>query len=78
MINELLEKRDILADIAIELYGEWWIVNDKFWNSPTELELREVESQLFDLGYNISDELTPDQILLASLLIKKIKGQGNE
>jgi hypothetical protein len=77
MINELLEKRDILADIAIELYGEWWIANDKFWNSPTELELREVESQLFDLGYDITDELTPDQIILASLLLKKIKGQGN-
>jgi hypothetical protein len=78
MINELLEKRDILSDIAIELYGEWWITNDKFWNSPTELELRKVESQLFDLGYDISDKLTPDQILLVNLLIKKIKGQGNE
>lgn len=78
MINELLEKRDILADIATELYGEWWITNDKFWNSPTELELRKIEEQLFNLGYDITDELTPDQLLLASLLLKKIKGQGNE
>ena len=44
--------------MAAELYGDLWIMNDKFWNSPTERQLREVTMQLIDLGVTIdpSDE----------------------
>ena len=30
MIKELLEKQGVLGDIAGELYGELWIINEKF------------------------------------------------
>jgi hypothetical protein len=58
MIKELKKLQNILHDMAAELYGDLWIMNDKFWNSPTERQLREVTMQLIDLGVTIdpSDE----------------------
>ena len=41
MIKELLEKRELLNDIATELYGELWVTVDEFWGSPTEKEMAE-------------------------------------
>lgn len=69
MIKELLERQSILADIACELYGDLWIMNEKFWGSPTEKELQEVTCQLLDEGYspNVSDE----QIEVAKIIAKK-------
>ena len=43
----------MLSEIAAELYGDLWIMNEKFWGSPTEKELREVTMQLIDLGETI-------------------------
>jgi hypothetical protein len=80
MINELLEKRDILGDIAIELYGDLWITEEDFWGSTTELQLKEVNDQLLDLGWE--DPATEEEIAFADkimeLLIKegKIKNPG--
>ena len=58
MIKELKKLQSILHDMAAELYGDLWIMNDKFWDSPTERQLREVTMQLIDLGVTIdpSDE----------------------
>jgi len=56
-IQELLTKRNLLADIAEELYGEIWIAHNKFWGSPTELEMRELNSQLIDLGYTEPEDM---------------------
>jgi hypothetical protein len=50
-IEKLLELRDNLSDIAVELYGELYVCNDSFWNSPTEKELQKVEIELFELGW---------------------------
>ena len=80
MINELLEKRDILGDIAIELYGDLWITEEDFWGSTTELQLQEVNDQLLNLGWE--DPATEEEIAFADkimeLLIKegKIKNPG--
>lgn len=74
MINELLEKRDHLCDIAAELYGDMFICNDKFWGSPTEREMREVEDKLQDLGYvneEITDEMKQQAVDIMIELIKK-------
>ena len=74
MINELLERRDILNEIATELYGELWIIEDSFWGSPTELEMRDIEEQLDNLGYK--EEVTDEQIALADMIFEELKRKG--
>ena len=78
MINELLEKREILGEIAAELYGELWITNEEFWDSPTERDLREVGEQLIDLGWvdEVSEEEEAFADKLLELLIKEGKLKG--
>jgi glutathione synthase/RimK-type ligase-like ATP-grasp enzyme len=44
-------------------------MNDKFWGSPTERQLREVTMQLIDLGETI--EPTEEQEELAKKIAKK-------
>jgi hypothetical protein len=70
MIKELLEKQEVLGEIAAELYGDLWIMNEKFWGSPTERELREVAFKLIDLGYTA--EPTPEQEEAAKEIAKKL------
>ena len=36
MIDELLEERDNLFEIASVLYGDMFVTNESFWGSPTE------------------------------------------
>lgn len=69
MIKELKKLQNVLHDIAAELYGDLWILNDKFWGSPTERQLREVTIQLIDLGETI--EPTEEQEELAKKIAKK-------
>jgi hypothetical protein len=69
MIKELKKLQNVLHDIAAELYGDLWIMNDKFWGSPTERQLREVTMQLIDLGETI--EPTEEQEELAKIGIAK-------
>lgn len=71
-IEEALEHRDTLADIATELYGDFYITHPKFWNSPTELQMREIEELLFD--ENLFDEHfnpTPEEIALADIIMEE-------
>jgi hypothetical protein len=77
MIKELKEKQNLLSDIAAELYGDLWIMNDKFWGSPTEKELREVTMELISLGETIVP--TEEQEKLAKKVAKKFGlGLDNE
>lgn len=69
MIKELLEKQTILGDIAGELYGDLWIMNEKFWGSPTEREMAEVTMSLVNLGYRV--EFTPEGEEAAKIVAKK-------
>ena len=69
MIKELLEKQDVLGDIATELYGDLWIMNEKFWGSPTERELAEVTMSLINLGHRV--ENTPEGEEAAKIVAKK-------
>ncbi len=69
MIKELKEKQNLLSEIAAELYGDLWIMNEKFWGSPTEKELREVTMQMIDLGHTI--EPSEEQEELAKKIAKK-------
>jgi predicted nucleic acid-binding protein len=80
MINELLEKRDILGDIAVELYGDFWITEETFWGSTTEQQMLEVTEQLNELGWvdPVSDEEIEMADKIMEMLIKegKIKDSG--
>ena len=55
MVEELLEKRQDLFDIAALLYGDSFITCKDFWGSPTERHLNEVYEQLYDLGYKFPE-----------------------
>lgn len=69
MIKELKKLQNVLHDMAAELYGDLWIMNDKFWDSPTERQLREVTMQLIDLGETIKP--TDEQVEAAKIVAKK-------
>ena len=66
-IDNLLEKREILTDIAVELYGEMFVCEDRFWGSPVDKDLCKVTNDLFDLGW----EYTPT--LKERIVAKQIK-----
>ena len=74
MINELLEKRDILADIAVELYGDFWITEKEFWGSTTERQMQEITEQLQNLGWE--EEVDEDQIMIADMIMEMLKKNG--
>jgi hypothetical protein len=75
MINELLAKRDVLADIAEAMYGEFWITEEVFWNSPTELQMREVESQLLNLGWS-PKKPTSEEKAIGEMIFEEMVKKG--
>ena len=78
MIDELLEERDNLFEIASVLYGDIFVTNESFWGSPTELQLQRVYERL-DLFGHQDDEPT-DEMNEAAEIIKKMvdKGKNNK
>jgi hypothetical protein len=74
MIDELLEKYFILEEISFELYGDYYVLNDKFWNSPTERQLREVFKNLQMLGFKM-DEPTDHEQDIIDEVIKKLRNR---
>ena len=66
MYNDLLEMRDILSDIASELYGELYVCNDDFWGSPTEREMYKVEESLSNLGFKYIP--SPDMMTIVDMM----------
>ena len=68
MMNELLEHRQILFQIAEALYGDLWIGEEAFWGSPTEQQLLGVHERLFNLGW--SEDITPKQFETAKEIAK--------
>ena len=55
------------------LYGDLWVANDDFWNSPTDLEMREIQIQLIDLGWeaDIDDDIKALGEILGEDLINR-------
>jgi hypothetical protein len=72
-LEELLDKREIISQIAMELYGPMYVFNRKFWGSPTEQELNEVQEQLINLGYRMDP--TPEEQELADIIYKALLDQ---
>ena len=71
MIEELLEKREDLFEIAALLYGDSFVTCKDFWGSPTERHLQEVYEELYNLGYKFP-EPSEEQKDAAIILAKKL------
>lgn len=73
-IQELLEQKNILCEIASVLYGDNYILQEEFWNSPTEQEIKSVWQQLDLLGYQ--EKITPEMQALGDLLFEDLVKRG--
>ena len=69
MYDDLLLMRDILSDIASELYGELYVCNDNFWGSPTEKEMYKVEESLSNLGFKYIP--SPDMMSIVDMMAQE-------
>lgn len=74
MIDQLLDKRDLLAEIAATLYGKNWLTNESFWGSPTEKEMAETEESLRNLGWKT--EITPEMEKAANKVLQELLKKG--
>jgi hypothetical protein len=70
-IEKQLEILDNLTDIAAELYGDLFVCEDKFWNSPTEIQMKKVNQELYELGYRIKPTLK--EKVAAKIIMKERK-----
>jgi hypothetical protein len=74
-IDELLEKRQMLIEVAAVMYGDMYVINDNFWKSDTEREMFEIEAELEDLGYE-EEGITPEMEAAAWILFEALKKGG--
>jgi hypothetical protein len=70
-IEKQLEILDNLTDIAAELYGDLFVCEDKFWGSPTEIQMKKVNLELFELGYRNNPTLK--EKVAAKIIMKERK-----
>lgn len=73
MINELLEKRETLFEMAEVMYGENWLTDKKFWGSTVQRDLEEVHSQLDDMGFDF--EITEQEMDAAEQIWDNLFGE---
>lgn len=76
MINELLETREHLFEIASILYGDDFVFNENFWGSQTDKDLQEVYEKLDIFGYE-HDEPTEQMMEDAKKIIDLVDKQRN-
>jgi hypothetical protein len=74
-LEELLEQRSVLVEIASVMYGDMYVTNEHFWKSQTEKDMFKIESELMDLGYEDPD-ITPEMELAAMLIFDVLKQGG--
>ena len=73
-IQELLDERDTLHEIASVMYGDLYVIQQDFWGSPTERELKRVYEQLDLLGHE--DPITEEQQALGDLIFQGLVDGG--
>ena len=74
-IEELLEQRSVLVEMASIMYGDMYVTNEHFWKSSIERDMFEIESELMDLGYEEPD-ISPEMELAALLIFDALKKGG--
>ena len=73
-IQELLHERGTLHEIASVLYGDFYVVQQDFWGSPTERELKRVYEKLELLGHE--DPITEEQQAIGEMIFDKLVDEG--
>jgi len=71
MIERLLEIREMLFETAEALYGEMFLMEDKFWGSVTDRQLQDNTIQLETLGHQF-EQPSEEQVEAAKELAKKL------
>lgn len=74
-IEELLEKRQMLVEIAAVMYGDMYVTNEHFWKSQTEREMFEIEAELDELGH-VEEGITPEMEMAAWVIFEALKKGG--
>ena len=73
-IQDLLDQKNTLSEIAALMYGDDYILHKEFWNSPTERELFQVWEQLDLLGYE--EPITEEMQALGDLIFDDLVDKG--
>jgi len=74
-IEELLEQRSVLVEMAAVMYGDMYITNEYFWNSSIEKDMFEIESELIDLGHE-DEPSSPEMEFAARIIFDLLKKDG--
>jgi hypothetical protein len=74
-IEELLEQRSVLVEMASVMYGDMYVTNEHFWKSSIERDMFNIESELMDLGHE-EEGITPEMELAALLIFDALKKGG--
>ena len=74
-IEELLEQRSVLIEMASVMYGDMYIANEYFWNSSIEKDMFEIESELIDLGHE-DEPSFPEMEFAARIIFDLLKKDG--
>ena len=74
IIQELLDERDTLHEIASVMYGDFYVIQQDFWGSPTERELKRVYEQLELLGHE--DPITEEQQSIGEMIFQGLVDNG--
>jgi len=74
-IEELLEQRSVLVEMASVMYGDMYVTDENFWKSSIERDMFQIESELMDLGYE-EEGITPEMELAALLIFDLLKKGG--
>ena len=73
-IQELLDERETLIEIARVMYGDLYVIQQDFWGSPTERELKRVYEQLELLGHE--DPITEEQQSIGEMIFQGLVDNG--
>ena len=74
-IEELLEQRSVLVEMASVMYGEMYVTNENFWKSSIEKDMFKIEEELMDLGHE-EEGITPEMELAATMIFEALKSGG--
>jgi hypothetical protein len=74
-IEELLEQRSVLMEMASVMYGDMYVMNENFWKSSVERDLYKIEEELDNLGH-VEEGITPEMEEAALAIFDALKSSG--
>ena len=74
-IEELLEQRSVLVEMAAVMYGDLYVTNEHFWKSSIEKDMYKIEEELDNLGH-VEEGITPEMEMAALTIFAALKESG--